>query len=253
VELLTKQEIELILNIMNNGIYLSNANEFNIHDNKTNNNMNLNFNDNCSQKNSLKLNITFWICSSNYKICHNKKKNKNSSCSFNYLGGTELKNKIYFSIIEKCEIVLNLSKNSNCLRSVEIGASETKMSDKNNIKNFNFQTDFSSSLPLDDECLNFINLEEFSILKKLNDDKILTFVLNEMCKENHFYNSNSKNNSNGFLENFDDSFSAAKLIEDYFLKKRELSNINFDDFVSLRFNFLVFDTKNSYVLLHVEV
>ena len=56
---------------------------------------------------------------------------------------------------------------------------------------------------------------------------------------NHFYNANPHNNANRNLSeelNFDDSFSSAKLMEDYFIIKRKVSNVDFDDLVN---NFII--------------
>ena len=66
-------------------------------------------------------------------------------------------------------------------------------------------------------------MEEIKILKTIEDENVLSGI--KICKEDHFYGTNE--------EKFNDSFSSAKLIEDYFIYKRNLSNVLFDEVFSL--------------------
>ena len=232
LDLISKNEIDLIQSIMNDSSQNSN------------------------------LNIAFWFCTSFNRLQNNGKKN-----SQNHMW--EIKNKNLESILTKCEIVLNFSNKFNRFRGVQPQNNTNKenasASSQKELKIANFAVDFSCE-NLEKEYLNIIysgisfsnlstlkgkipenkfdlyNFEEFKILKRINNNEILNKIESNICRTNHYYNKSHINhnqegnhNTNSLHEhdlNFDDSFSSAKLMEDYFIIKRRVSNVDFDDLVN---------------------
>jgi len=197
------------------------------------------------------LNVAFWFCSSFNKSSNKGKKNTVS---------WEMKNKSYDGIVEKCEIVLNLSNKFNKLRGVGIGNNKGPISDndeinynmkksENEIIIANFSIDFSNQslekefMKISANSSHYSNVfdlhifEEFKLMKMMNDKEILKNIKSNLCKTNHFFqksNTEAKDLNNTCNQqnlNFDDSFSSAKLMEDYFIIKRKVSNVEFDDLV----------------------
>jgi hypothetical protein len=201
-----------------------------------------------SKDSSIKLNICFWLMSSYSKIIGKKKNNS----SFNLL--SEVKNKIYKDLIEKCEIILNLSSKYNYTRGIT-----EKSKENDNFENANFLRDFllnyqnceeyleihkKNNINKNINCLESsvkqqLNLLEIKLFKSIHDKSILSNI--KICKEDHFYGT-----TNG--EIFNDCFSSAKLMEDYFINKRNLSNVLFDDL----FTIIMLDTFNSMLRTNLK-
>lgn len=177
VDLLSKNEIEIISNIMN---------------------------ENLTELNVGSLNITFWVIGLYDKLI--AKKGKLGSCSLANSLFQEIKIKAYDQIIQKCEIVLNLSRKYNLSRGIDLNTAEKKYSN---------QTTYSAKL------------EEVQILKNVSELKNLGNVTESLnkCTESHYFKDTH--------DNFNDPYTASKFLEDYFVIKRNLNNINFDDLVSL--------------------
>jgi hypothetical protein len=214
IDLLQKNEIELINSVMNDG---------------------------CIDHNGSKLNlsISFWFLCSYPKLIRSGKKNQKS----NSLMG-EISSKTYKDLINKSEIVLNFSKKFNNTRGVEIDHTAQRGIFVNN--NPNFITDFSLNFNFEefmslktDECthqkkfnISFLPFQliqtgkEMKLLKNLHNYNLLQNL--SICKEDHFFSV-----IDNPTEDFNDSFSAAKLMEDYFIIKRQISNVNFDDLFSI--------------------
>lgn len=230
VDLLSKAEVDLIASLDCNSGTVNYNNLSNL----------------TSSNAPVKLNISFWICCSYYKLCHAKKGGKTMT-SQSLFG--ELKSKTYQPLINKCEIVLNFSSSFNSLRAVEVSNKGLDLE----IKDYNFLSEFTAGKSegiisgieeeMQDLNLNVIKKNDFfddlKLLKQVHDAKLLDVL--QICKENHFFNKNQNQN-----EDFNDSFSAAKLMEDYFIIKRNLSRINFDDLVNkLLLSYIYFLLKNS--------
>ena len=163
----------------------------------------MNFNNNNS------LNITFWICCP----CHllyesniNNKKNKTSAGGYvvNNLGlNNKIKVKGFDSILEKCEIIINYSiRNLYLINNIKI---------INNHSIINFLMDSNEGEIKEDKIMEFYHYSEF-IHKNLNI----------YCNKAHIYNN---------YEN--SSLNSSKIIEKYFISKRNISKINFDDLFTL--------------------
>ena len=151
------------------------------------------------------LDITFWFCCSGNKIeqTSTKKNLYNTSINSNV---TQLKIKNFEGILSKCEIVLNLSK--RYAKNLNIN-----VINENSFKYF--FVDNSQEVLNGDKLLEMYFHYEF-INEKFKDT----------CNKNHFY---EKEDDNPYV----DSFKAAKLIEDYFISKRNVVKINYDDLFTL--------------------
>jgi len=144
---------------------------------------------------------------------------------------------------------------------------------QNDIKDGNFQNQYlinyakdlstklnSKNIDFNYEKIKIINdYEKMNKSEKINciGDFLFTYMLTQkniqlisslkenICKENHWFgkietgelkNNNSSGNLNS--HDFDDSFSSSKLLEDYFLIKRNINRVNFNDIV--KFNIISF-------------
>ena len=181
------------------------------------------------------LNITFWFCCSFSLLMENNfnnKKNKNNlngylinNMSFNNL---KIKIKGFESILEKCEIIMNYS-----IR---------------NLKYFN-----NISLINGDSIINFLmdtnegEIKEEKILEFFHYSEFVNNKLNICCNKNHIYNS------------YDNaSINSSKIIEQYFINKRNVAKINFDDLFSLLrfsifFSMLRFHYENKKISLPITI
>ena len=141
----------------------------------------------------------------------NNKKNKNNANGYlinnmNF-NNTKIKIKQFETILQKCEIIMNYS-----IR---------------NLKYFN-----NISLINDDSIINFLmdsnegDIKEEKILEFYHYSEFVNNKLNIYCNKNHLYNGYDNS-----------SLNSSKLIEKYFINKRNISKINFDDlFTLLRFS-----------------
>jgi hypothetical protein len=151
---------------------------------------------------NIKLNITFWFFAVYRKVVNINKKNN--------LFDFKVKN--FDNIINNCEIILNFSKSFNGQRGLELQSDEANEFRKNVfLQNF--------SLDNGNNEFDFGNLN--NILKKGLNNQIIAKNF-KVCEDDHFYK-----------DDFSNSFSAIKLMEDYFIIKRNLNNVNFNDLLSL--------------------
>lgn len=217
IDLLHKSEVEFISSVMNDACLDHNGSKIN-------------------------LSISFWFLCSYPKLIRSGNKNKKSNSLM-----ADVSNKIYKDLISKSEIVLNFSTKFNNSRGVEIDHSAQIGIFMNN--NPNFITDFSLNFNLEEfiskkfdeigiqKNSNNINIslppfhkiqsiKEIKIIKNLHNLNLLENL--QICKDDHFY-SLTENPA----EDFNDSFSAAKLMEDYFIIKRQIGNVKFDDLLSI--------------------
>ena len=203
IELLSKQEIDIISNIMN-------------------------FN------NSNSLNITFWFCCSCSLLfeSNNNKKNKNNGANYivNNLNLDTYKIKIkgFDTILEKCEIIMNYS-----IRNLKF-INNINLINENSI--INFLMDSNEGEKKEEKILEYYHYSEFIHNK-----------LNIYCNKTHIYN------------NYDNSsINSSKIIEKYFIAKRNTSKINFDDlFTLLRLSIFIsmlrFHYENKKILLPITI
>ena len=167
-----------------------------------------------NSNNNNSLNITFWFFGSFSLLMENNinhKKNKNNANGYlinnmNF-NNTKIKIKQFETILQKCEIIMNYS-----IR---------------NLKYFN-----NISLINDDSIINFLmdsnegDIKEEKILEFYHYSEFVNNKLNIYCNKNHLYNGYDNS-----------SLNSSKLIEKYFINKRNISKINFDDlFTLLRFS-----------------
>lgn len=165
-----------------------------------------------SSNNNNKLNITFWFCAAYKKLnCVVNKKNKLI---------TDIKGKAFELIFSSCEIILNFSERFNACRGIFNNKNSNNYDCNNN--------DCNKSKELKAMLLN---LEQEMLLETKHKNI-------KMCKQNHYFNNNSSNNSNNrggeAEECFDNSFLSVKLLEDYFIAKRSVSNVQFNDLVNYK-------------------
>ena len=184
--------------------------------------------------NSNSLNITFWFCGSCSLLFenNNNKKNKKSSSSYivNNLNMNTYKIKIkgFDSIIDKCEIIMNYSiRNLKYINNINI-------INENSI--INFMMDSNEGEIKEEKILEYYHYSEFIHNK-----------MNIYCNKTHIY-SNYDNSS----------INASKLIEKYFIAKRNISKINFDDlFTLLRFSIFIsmirFHYENKKIILPITI
>ena len=185
--------------------------------------------------NTKSLNITFWFCCS----CHllyesniNNKKNKLSAGGYIVnnlsLNNYKIKIKGFDAILEKCEIIMNYSiRNLKYINGINI-------INENSI--INFLMDSNEGEIKEDKILEYYHYSEFIHNK-----------LNIYCNKTHIY-SNYENSS----------LNASKIIEKYFITKRNISKINFDDlFTLLRLSIftsmLRFHYENKKILLPITI
>ena len=185
--------------------------------------------------NTKSLNITFWFCCS----CHllyesniNNKKNKLNAGGYIVnnlsLNNYKIKIKGFDAILEKCEIIMNYSiRNLKYINGINI-------INENSI--INFLMDSNEGEIKEDKILEYYHYSEFIHNK-----------LNIYCNKTHIY-SNYENSS----------LNASKIIEKYFITKRNISKINFDDlFTLLRLSIftsmLRFHYENKKILLPITI
>ena len=169
-------------------------------------------NSNNTDNNSL--NITFWFLCSFSLLMEtniNNKKNKNNASGYlinnSNFNNSKIKIKGFETILEKCEIIMNYS-----------------------IRNLKYINNIS--LINDNSIINFLmdsnegEIKEEKILEYYHYSEFVNNKLNIYCNRTHLYNG------------FDNSsLNSSKLIEKYFINKRSISKINFDDlFTLLRFS-----------------
>jgi hypothetical protein len=162
----------------------------------------------------------------------NNKKNKNNPSGYliNNLSFNNLKIKIkgFESILEKCEIIMNYS-----IRNLKYINNISLINDNSII---NFLMDSNEGEIKEEKILEFYHYSEF-----VNNE------LNIRCNKNHIYNG------------FDNSsINSSKIIEKYFINKRNVSKINFDDlFILLRFSIffsmLRFHYENKKISLPITI
>ena len=193
--------------------------------------MNININNN----NNNSLNITFWFMCSYYFLLDNNTNNKKiknnasvylvNNTNFN---NTKIKIKGFETILEKCEIIMNYS-----IRNLRYTNSISLINDNSTI---NFLMDSNESEIKEEKILEYFHYSEF-----VNNE------LNITCNKNHIYNSYDNS-----------SLNSSKIIEKYFINKRNISKINFDDlFTLLRcsifFSMLRFHYENKMIPLPVTI
>ena len=190
---------------------------------------------NIMNSNNNSLNITFWFCCAFSLLMENNinnKKNKNNpnvylinNLSFN---NSKIKIKGFESILEKCEIIMNYS-----IRNLKYINNISLINDNSII---NFLMDANEGEIKEEKILEFYHYSEFVNNK-----------LNIRCNKNHIYNG---------YEN--SSLNSSKIIEKYFINKRNVAKINFDDlFTLLRFSIffsmLRFHYENKKISLPITI
>ena len=185
--------------------------------------------------NTNSLNITFWFCCSYSLLQENSttnKKNKTSAGCYivnNLLINTyKIKIKGFDTILEKCELIMNYS-----IRSLKF-LNNINIINENSI--INFMMDSNEGEIKEEKILDFYHYSEFIHNK-----------INIYCNKTHIYN------------NYDNSsLNASKIIEKYFIVKRNISKINFDDlFTLLRLSIFIsmlrFHYENKKILLPITI
>ena len=166
--------------------------------------------------NNNSLNITFWFCCEYSIIAENNnnannKKNKINGNGYlinnNNFNNNKVKIKGFENIIEKCEIIMNYS-----IRNLKFNNNISLINDNSII---NYLMDSNEGIIKEDKILEYYHYSEF-VNNKMNIN----------CNKNHLYNGYDNS-----------SLNSSKLIEKYFIYKRNISKINFDDlFTLLRFS-----------------
>ena len=190
---------------------------------------------NIMNSNNNSLNITFWFCCAFWLLMENNinnKKNKNNpnvylinNLSFN---NSKIKIKGFESILEKCEIIMNYS-----IRNLKYINNISLINDNSII---NFLMDANEGEIKEEKILEFYHYSEFVNNK-----------LNIRCNKNHIYNGYDNS-----------SLNSSKIIEKYFINKRNVAKINFDDlFTLLRFSIffsmLRFHYENKKISLPITI
>lgn len=154
------------------------------------------------------LNITFWFCCGSHKInecassSNNKSSNQFTSRQGNGAAISQLKIKNMENIISKCEIVLSFSK--RLLKSTTNISIITET-------NYNL---YISSINTSNYCSSLDSILELY----RQSQKIISSFSSCSCQEE---------------KDLIESFQASKLVEDYFLAKREITKSNFDDLIAM--------------------
>ena len=190
---------------------------------------------NIMNSNNNSLNITFWFCCAFSLLMENNinnKKNKSNpnvylinNLSFN---NSKIKIKGFESILEKCEIIMNYS-----IRNLKYINNISLINDNSII---NFLMDTNEDEIKEEKILEFYHYSEFVNNK-----------LNIRCNKNHTYNGYDNS-----------SLNSSKIIEKYFINKRNVAKINFDDlFTLLRFSIffsmLRFHYENKKISLPITI
>ena len=188
-----------------------------------------------NSNNNNSLNITFWfLCSFSLLMENNinNKKNKNNmsgylinDMSFNI---TKIKIKGFENILEKCEIIMNYSiRNLRYINNISL------INDNSII---NFLIDSNEGEIKEEKLLEFYHYSEFVNNK-----------LNIYCNKNHLYSGYDNS-----------SLNSSKIIEKYFINKRNIAKINFDDLftllrLSIFFSMLRFHYENKKISLPITI
>ena len=189
-----------------------------------------------SNKNSNNsLNITFWfLCSFSLLMENNINNKKNKTNASGYLinnmnfNNAKIKIKGFEAILDKCEIIMNYS-----IRNLRYNNNISLINDNSII---NYLMDSNEGEIKEEKILEFYLYSEFVNNK-----------LNICCNKNHIFNTYDNS-----------SLNASKLIEKYFINKRNISKINFDDlFTLLRFSIffsmLRFHYENKKISLPITI
>lgn len=168
---------------------------------------------------SVKLNITFWFCISSKKYLSQVKTRGKNAPSYTFCLSNLNKN--FELILESCDIVFNFSLQFNCIRGIEL---EIMQLINENITEKIYKKPAAKAF---NDIYDDIITKNLKILKL---DKLLT--AKGTCNDNQEYS-----------EEINNPFLSAKIIEDYFLIKRELNNVQFNDIVRIQFN-LVYIVKD---------
>ena len=184
-----------------------------------------NLNSEIKEIENLNLNISFWFIANVNKINdlnNNNINRKNKDGMFiindnNSNNMSKIKLKNFEKIVKNCEIIFNFSK-KNLKKNYQI--------DVINENNFiDFFSDYNNELLNENVLLNYY--KNFKKYNEINN--------NFDCKKNEFYNK-------------ENSYLSAKIIENYFIQKRNITNISFDDLFSLlRFSIFFSMLRNNYV------
>ena len=167
-----------------------------------------------NSNNNNSLNITFWFLCSFSLLMEaniNNKKNKNNANGYlinnmNF-NNSKIKIKGFETILEKCEIIMNYS-----IRNLKYINNISLINDNSII---NFLMDCNETEIKEEKILEFYHYSEFVNNK-----------LNIYCNKTHLYNGYDNS-----------SLNSSKIIEKYFINKRNIAKINFDDlFTLLRFS-----------------
>jgi hypothetical protein len=154
---------------------------------------------------SIKLNITFWFCISSKKYLNNNgKKGKNAPL---YTFCLSSLNKNFELILDSCDIILNFSLQFNSIRGIELEIME-------HINEYNTEKLYKKGKIEEDN--DFFSDKIDANLRFLKLDKV-------MESKGHFSELGN--------EDIDSPLISAKIIEDYFLIKREMNNVQFNDIV----------------------
>ena len=189
-----------------------------------------------SNKNSNNsLNITFWfLCSFSLLMENNINNKKNKTNASGYLinnmnfNNSKIKIKGFEAILDKCEIIMNYS-----IRNLRYNNNISLINDNSII---NYLMDSNEGEIKEEKILEFYHYSEFVNNK-----------LNIYCNKNHIFNTYDNS-----------SLNASKIIEKYFINKRNISKINFDDlFTLLRFSIffsmLRFHYENKKISLPITI
>ena len=190
---------------------------------------------NIMNSNNNSLNITFWFCCAFSLLMENNINNKKNKTNPNvYLinnlsfNNSKIKIKGFESILEKCEIIMNYS-----IRNLKYINNISLINDNSII---NFLMDANEGEIKEEKILEFYHYSEFVNNK-----------LNIRCNKNHIYNGYDNS-----------SLNSSKIIEKYFINKRNVAKINFDDlFTLLRFSIffsmLRFHYENKKISLPITI
>ncbi|MCQ2817757.1 MAG: hypothetical protein MJ252_10875 [archaeon] len=166
---------------------------------------------NYSDLSNTNISITFWFCASALKFfetpSNNKKKNNNllSIPQLN-LGVKQPKVKGFEDLIGYCDIVFNYAEWAMKMDS------DLEVITLNNFSHY-----------LND--MNTPLLSNENILKMYNKYEKFNTKIKADCSINHYYKPLSDTNP----ITFDDSYNSAALLEEYFIKKRKIVPITFED------------------------
>ena len=159
------------------------------------------------------ISITFWFCANSLRLFETSNKKGNNTIAIpqiTTLGNKQLKVKGFEQIMKHCDIIINF---------VEKGIKMDNSIDVINEDNFpNLLNDVNSPMFSSETIFQL-----YSKFEKINSK------IDVGCSENHYYLSNDVKNG----ASFDSAKYSASLIEEYFIKKRNISQLTFDDLESL--------------------